>query len=497
MTSEKYAWWHRLWARIGLHRSLFGRLLTAYTGLAVVGMVIIGLLLSYLAGGYIRDQRMEELNRVARRVGHLVRQVAADNEEQALSRDLAALIPFIGDTLNVGIGLFDTQGSVVAVSSDGEAVLGTTVPENILTAVMEQKIVNDIMRLDDKGSGYLVAVAPVGDADQIFGGVLVYTPEQDVQHAVTRIRETILWVALAVLLVSIGVGSYISWSISRPLRDIRRIVDNIGAGNYQTQSLQGPAGDDEIGELASAIVALGKQLAAAERQRSQAEESRRRLFADVSHELRTPLTTMRGFTEALLDELDDNPGTRRRYLQLIHEQALHLGRLVDDLMRLSRLEAGDIRLVRMPVDLVGLVKNVADRFRPVAQRQDVQIDVVAGNDAAIVIGDPDRLEQIVTNLLANAIDVSAGGRVQLGIINHHSDTVRLEVADTGPGIDPADLPYVWERFYRGNKRCGQGSGLGLAIVRRLVELHNGSVSVETHPGEGTRFLVNFPRARLQ
>src|SRR5688572_28363849 len=114
MTSEKYAWWHRLWARIGLHRSLFGRLLTAYTGLAVVGMVIIGLLLSYLAGGYIRDQRMEELNRVARRVGHLVRQVAADNEEQALSRDLAALIPFIGDTLNVGIGLFDTQVSVVA-----------------------------------------------------------------------------------------------------------------------------------------------------------------------------------------------------------------------------------------------------------------------------------------------------------------------------------------------------------------------------------------------
>lgn len=505
----------RFWTRIGLQRTLFGRLLLAYTGLAVFGLVIIGVLMSFLAAGYIRDQNTEELTRVARRASLLVQQVMQDPANGNMPQTLSNLLPFIGSTLDVGVGLFNDEGAIVAASADSEAILGAEVPKEIFEQVRSGKVFSTSTRLVDQSPSLLVAAAPIGEGDQIIGGVLVYTPLQDLQHTTARIRETILWVALVVLLLSIGVGSYVSWSISRPLRLLRRIVADIGSGSHPPAPPIPVDTDDEIGELATAIVDLDTKLTAAELQRRQAEEGRRRLLADVSHELRTPLTTMLGFTEALLDQMDANPETRRRYLRLIHEQTLHLGRLVEDLLELSRLEAGDIRLVMMPVDLAGLVNNVAERLRPAAEREDIAINVSVTVGAAPVIGDPDRLEQIVTNLTANAMDVSVGGQVDL-LVGAEGDEVFLEVRDTGPGIDPSDLPYIWERFYRssrsnaggsgsgsggaggggGGSSTRKGSGLGLAIVRQLVQLHNGQVAVETNPGAGTRFRVQLPKAHV-
>ena len=486
-----------LWVRVGLGRSLFGRLLTAYTGLAVVGLLVIGLLLSYLAGGYIRAQKFEELTRAARRVSLTVQQLVDASSLGQASEDLDRLVWLLSSTLNVGIVLFTDDGSVVAASAAGESLVINSVPPDITQRVLAGRTATLHTRLVPDGPPVLVAAVPLGEDEPVPGGVLVYTPVADLRAAVARFRETILWVALAVSLLSIGVGSYVSWTISRPLRQLRRIVADIGAGNYPAGTIAAADSEDEIGELAAAILSLGDRLAAADRHRRQAEESRRRLLADVSHELRTPLTTIRGFTEALIDELDDNPQARRRHLRLIHEQTLHLARLVDDLLELSRLEAGDIRLVRMPVDLGALVHSVAERMRPAAERRDVRLLVVAGTEGQDqVIGDPDRLEQVITNLVANAVDVSTGGEVTLTVRADDAE-VCLEVRDTGPGIDPTDLPYIWQRFYRGRKGGDRGgTGLGLAIVRQLVELHGGRVSVETQPGQGSRFFVYLPRASV-
>lgn len=483
-----------LWGRIGLGRSVFGRLLTAYTGLAVVGLLVIGLLLSYLAGGYIRDQKYEELTRAARRIGFSVQQVVGGPSLAAAGEDLGNLVWLLSSTLNVGVVLFDGDGSVVAAAAGGEVLGMGSVSEDITQRIREGRTVTANSRLAPDGPPALLAAVPLGEGDQVAGGVLVYAPVADLDAAIARFRETILWVALAVSLLSIAVGSYVSWTISRPLRHLRRIVADLGAGRYPEVAVNPDVdSDDEIGELAAAIVSLGEKLGASDRYRRQAEESRRRLLADVSHELRTPLTSIRGFTEALLDELDDNPQARRRYLRLIHEQTLHLSRLVQDLLDLSRLEAGDIHLVRLPVDLAQLVRGVAERLKPSAEGAGTDLVVEGDQGPLQVIGDPDRLEQIITNLTINALEVSKGRHVTLTVRGEDRE-VCLEVADTGPGIDPTDLPFIWQRFYRGRKGDDvPGTGLGLAIVRQLVELHGGRVAVETKPGQGARFSVYLPR----
>jgi len=483
---------HDLWVRIGLGRSVFGRLLTAYTGLAVVGLLVIGLLLSYVGGGYIRHQKQEELTRAARRVSVAVQRLVGGPPAGEAGEELAGLVLLLSTTLNAGVVIFAEDGTVVAAAAGDEALGMGSVAEDITRRVGEGRIVTAISRLVADGPQVLLSAVPLGEGDGPRGGVLVYAPVTDLEAAVARFRETILWVALAVTLLSMAVGSYVSWTISRPLRHLRRAVADLAAGRYP----EGPVDpavetEDEIGELAAAIAGLGQKLAAADRHRQQAEESRRRLLADVSHELRTPLTSIRGFTEALLDELDDDPQARRRHLRLIHEQTLHLSRLVQDLLELSRLESGDIRLVRLPVDLGQLVRGVAERLAPNAEASGTRLVVAPCDEPLQVMGDPDRLEQIITNLAVNALGVSAGGTVTLAV-RAHQDEVCLEVADTGPGIDPADLPFIWQRFYRGRSGAS-GTGLGLAIVRHLVELHGGRVAVEAQPGQGARFQVFLPR----
>ncbi|HEX6989857.1 MAG TPA: HAMP domain-containing sensor histidine kinase [Bacillota bacterium] len=486
-----------LWVRVGLGRSVFGRLLTAYTGLAVVGLLVIGLALSYLAGGYIRDQKLEELTRAARRFSLSVQQVVDAPSLDEAGEELANAVWLLSITLNMGVVLFADDGGVVAAAAGGEVLGMGSVSEDISARIREGRTVTASSRLVPEGPQVLLAAVPVGSEDQVVGGVLVYTPVADLDAAVARFRETILWVALAVSLLSIAVGSYVSWTISRPLRQLRRVVAGLSAGQYPEGGVDPDVySEDEIGELAAAIVSLGERLGASDRYRSQAEESRRRLLADVSHELRTPLTSIRGFTEVLLDELDDNPQARRRYLRLIHEQTLHLSRLVQDLLDLSRLEAGDIHLVRLAVDLGRLVEGVAERLRPNAEAVGAKLTVVVGEEPLQVIGDPDRLEQIITNLCTNALEVSGGGEVTLTVRGDEREAC-LEVADTGPGIDPTDLPYIWQRFYRGRSDGdGRGTGLGLAIVRQLVELHGGRVAVDTQPGQGARFSVFLPRVTV-
>ncbi|HEY8456706.1 MAG TPA: HAMP domain-containing sensor histidine kinase [Actinopolymorphaceae bacterium] len=499
----------RLWSRLGLDRSLFGRLIVAYTALVLVGLVVIGLLLSYLAGAYIRQENERELARVARRVHVAVLQSGGLSVRPGQAELLNLLAGFLGGTLDVNIWLFNREGTVVATSDQDQAVPGLTVPEAILERVQQGQTVTDSLQLAD--TSVLFTAVPLIEREQVVGGVLVSKPAEELNRAVARIRETILWVALVVLLLALALGSYLSWSIVRPLRRLRQIVAHIGSGRYPEGDAELAATDDEIGELAAAITHLARELAAAERLRREAEQNQRRLLADVSHELRTPLTTIRGFTEALIDEVETDPVHRRRYLGLIHEQTLHLGRLVDDLLELSRLEAGDIRLVRMPVRLDALARQVVERLSRRAGDNGVALSVTC-HDAVgcdyTVIGDPDRLEQVITNLVVNAIDVSSGGEVSLHL-EQTGEEVRLEVRDTGPGIDPEDLPYIWERFYRGRhgrRPSGDGrsdgpadgrpghTGLGLAIVRRLVLMHDGRVDVETHPGQGSVFKVCFPRA---
>jgi len=226
------------------------------------------------------------------------------------------------------------------------------------------------------------------------------------------------------------------------------------------------------------------------------EQLRRQFVADVSHELRTPLTSMQGFVGAMLDGTITEPEERDRYLRVIREETQRLTRLVHDLLDLSRMEAGDQRLDLETLDVGDLLAQVARRFEAQAAAQQVEIRVQAPAEPLLLSADPDRLDQVVANLLDNAIRFNRpAGQVVLSA-TANGNFLEVQVRDTGIGIPPEDLPHIWERFHRVDKsraRGQGGTGLGLAIVKRIIEAHGGTVTAESVVNEGTTIRLRLPR----
>ena len=226
-----------------------------------------------------------------------------------------------------------------------------------------------------------------------------------------------------------------------------------------------------------------------------ADQVRRDFVANVSHELRTPLTAIKGYAEALLDDPDD-ADAREKFLDIIHRHATRMERLVKDLLRLARLDAGQEAVELAPCDIEGLLRGIANDFEPTAAQKQQTIEVVVTPEAATLVTDAAKLHDVARNLVENAVNYTPDG----GAIDVRAEVLdgrfQLTVADTGHGISPDDLGRVFERFYRVDKsrtRPG-GTGLGLSIVKHLVHVLGGEVTASNQPGGGALFTVTLPGA---
>lgn len=228
------------------------------------------------------------------------------------------------------------------------------------------------------------------------------------------------------------------------------------------------------------------------------EKLRKDFVANVSHELRTPLSMLQGYSEALLDDIADSPEMRQELAQIINDESLRMSRLVNELLDLARMEAGHIDLSLSDLTVKQFVDRVTRKFSGLAREKNVELVGEVSEDVPMVRWDEDRIEQVLTNLIGNAIrHTPENGRVTVRAkwINHQ---VYLEVEDTGTGIPEEDLPYVFERFYKADKARTRktnsgGTGLGLAIAKHLAHAHNGQISVSSEVGVGTTFCVQLPQ----
>jgi two-component system sensor histidine kinase BaeS len=288
----------------------------------------------------------------------------------------------------------------------------------------------------------------------------------------------------AVLLITVLVTILVGRRLVRPLRALteaaRRPVDSQARVPVTTR--------DEIGYLATAL----NELAA---RREQTEALRKSMVSDVAHELRTPLTNIRSWLEAAQDGLAElDP----QLLTLLLEEALLLQHIIDDLRDLAAADAGDLRLHRSPVDVDDLLEQVAEAHRGAAETAGVRLSCQL--EPLTVSLDGNRLRQLVGNLVANAVrHTPPGGTVTIRSALLAGE-LTITVADTGTGIAPADLPKVFDRFWRADDsraRSTGGSGLGLAIARKLAEAHDGTVTAASTPGAGSVFTVRLPAAQAR
>jgi two-component system phosphate regulon sensor histidine kinase PhoR len=222
------------------------------------------------------------------------------------------------------------------------------------------------------------------------------------------------------------------------------------------------------------------------------ETSRRDFVSNISHELRTPLAALQALADTLAGGALDDPPAARRFVERIADEVRQLTALVNDLLDLSSIESGRAPIRRTPLDLGAVVRRAAERLQPQAQRAGV--DLRAGDAARVIVkADGERIEQVLLNLIHNAIKFTpAGGTIECRV-SAHGDHVTVSVRDTGVGISAQDLPRVFERFYKADKsRAGGGTGLGLAIAKHIVELHGGAIWAESAEGKGTTLLFTLP-----
>ena len=274
-----------------------------------------------------------------------------------------------------------------------------------------------------------------------------------------------------------------------PRRDLRL---SPGDGPRSEVELRASALRDASGAISGAVVVLHDVTAL-----RRLETMRRDFVANVSHELKTPLTAIRGLVETMLDDPSMEADTARRFLGRVREQSLRLSTLVGDLLTLARIEANEERVERRPVDALALLRDCAARFGEVAARRGIALSADLAPPLGPVLADEESLRQIVDNLLDNACKYTpSGGRVWLRAAGDDQE-LRIEVQDTGIGIEPRDQQRVFERFYRVDKARSRelgGTGLGLSIVKHLVQALGGRVSLESQVGRGSTFRVHVPRS---
>jgi histidine kinase len=303
----------------------------------------------------------------------------------------------------------------------------------------------------------------------------------DFRQALT---EAILMAAGVALLAAIIVSYFVSRRILDPIREMMAASREMVAGRYSRRVRVSSA--DELGALASNFNAMAETL-------EKTEERRRQLIADVAHELRTPLATIKSYMEGLTDAvLPADPAT----FELVSQEANRLGRLVQDLQDLSRVEAHQLDFNFRPAGVTGLVKAAVSRLEPQYQAKNVLMKTSLADSLPRVLVDADRVMQVLLNLLGNALQYTpAGGQVRVEAARR-GEGVQVSVSDTGIGISPEHLSQVFERFYRVDKsrsRVGGGSGLGLTIARHIVEAHSGRIWAESAgTGCGSRFSFTLP-----
>ncbi len=321
-------------------------------------------------------------------------------------------------------------------------------------------------------------------ASEAFASYLVaaeVVPDTEVNDAFLSAIDSALLVSLLVsLVVAGGFAAFVSRRIMRPIARVRATTVRLAEGHYAERVTVPDV--EELAELARDVNGLAATLEATEQRRN-------RLIADVAHELRTPLTTIKGYMEGFIDGVIEPSD---ELFASMAEEATRLQRVVSDLGLLSRLDEAVLEMQSEPVDVGELAAAVAERLLPQFLDKGVRLrtDTAAGVE---VMGDQDRLAQVFTNLVGNALShTQAGGLVEV-TAHRFGDGVEVEVADTGEGIAPENLDRVFERFYRVDTGSHHGTGLGLTIARSIARAHGGDVVARSEGiGRGARFVVSLP-----
>lgn len=372
--------------------------------------------------------------------------------------------------------------SIFNISKDGNVILHSGVHDRLDRSFINASDVSrifagksiDFEYKDPAGHSYFIIGKPIMEGDTTQSALYVMSSTESMKQSLASIRNLLLIAGIGAFILALGITGVIAMILSRPLIKMQKATRKIAAGELETRlSIRS---NDEIGFLAEAINDLAVDL-------QRYRDTRQEFLANISHELRTPITYLEGYTKVIKDGLYETEGERDLYLDIIHQEAHRLQHLVDDLFELAKMEEGKVTLTQEWIDLSQLAEQAVRRVELKAKEKGLHLKLQLSGDAYMIRGDQKRMEQIIMNLLENAIRYTDEGEIIVHV-EFAADAATLIVEDTGIGIPEEELPYIFERFYRVEKSRSRqygGSGLGLSIVKKLVELHGGKIRMMSQP----------------
>jgi two-component system phosphate regulon sensor histidine kinase PhoR len=390
---------------------------------------------------------------------------------------------------NARVTVIQRDGTVLADTEADPARMENHAARPEFASALAGRIGTDTRTSHTVSIEFLYVAAPIDG-----GAVRLAYPLAAVQRSTAQVRVTLLSASLIALLISGLLAAVVASRLSARLQRMSDFAERIAAGDLAARIDESSA--DEIGHLANALDRTARQLEATLAEAERVEKTRRDFIANVSHELRTPLTSITGYAETLLDS-ELPAASRREFVEAIHRNAARMARLTEDLLALAHVESGEQRLELEPVPPQEALREVVSALRERAATAGVTLELADGN-APAVNADRHALQQVLENLINNALRYAAEGKRVVVGATAGGDAVEFYVRDFGPGIAARHLARVFERFYRADKdrsRETGGTGLGLAIVKHLVLNQGGTVRAESTVREGTTFYFTLPIAQ--
>jgi signal transduction histidine kinase len=462
---------------LNLHGSLRTRLLASFLVATALPLAVLGLYAVPALESATLAHLLTNLTATARLAAA---EAAAEPRGPARRERLVRWARVLG----IRLALVNSSGQVVAASAPLPA--GIPAEPGVRAALGGTAAQGQVT--DGSGARWLYAAAPIEVGTAAGQAVDLLVPLRSVEGLFARVRLALTVGYVLAALLAGALVLYLTQTLFVPIAAMKAAAARIGAGNLREKI---PERADELGDLARVLNTMARDL-------NERESVRRDFLANVSHELRTPVANMQFTAQALLAGAAADPDRRRQMLETIVREADRLARLVRQLLDLLRFESGRFALTRGPVDVADLLGDASVRFAVRAEDLGIRLDIRRPAGLPPIDGDPDRLAEVLDNLIDNALrSTPRGGAITVSAALD-GGAVAVCVADTGAGIAAGDLPFVFDKFYRGGgaarDRASGGTGLGLAIVKAIVEAHGGRIAVQSAPGQGAAFTVWLPAA---
>ncbi|MFZ5967121.1 MAG: ATP-binding protein [Bacillota bacterium] len=458
--------------------TVFKKLMVAYVGIIVVSFLVLGLLFSQMFSNYYFRHQEKLLVEEGDKINDLVVDYLNGYiTKERLNLELQSVERF----LNTRIWVLDRAGIIYGVSSNEKEWIGKQITEKEMIEVLKGKIIVKKGVFQEAWNTPMLTVGmPIFINGKVVNAIIMHAPLYDITNTLREVH-IIIWTAMGISLgISLLVIYFVSKRMSSPLRQIGKAAVSLAEGDFSQRVAV--ESDDEIGSVTKTFNYMAEKL-------ERIEENRRNFISAVAHELRSPLTLMKGFVQGIVDGTvpqEEQPN----YLQIILRETSRLSKLITNLLDLQRMESGQYPIHKQRFDINELIRRTILKYDEEADKRGIQVHLDFSKDKILVLADKDAIEQVLTNVLDNAMKfIGAEGKIQISSSAVESKA-HIIIKDNGIGISEEEQAVVWEKFYKADKsrdRNKEGTGLGLYIVKKIIESHEEELKLESQLGEGTTF----------